>query len=133
MARLTKPQREALALGAADATGYVPGRSSVKRALMLRGLIDWQHRITPSGRKILAESQARSRGGMRLTSVNRFVLGELFPGPVRACANAITSVDMPHVRRLYAMGYVEILDRRTLVITDAGIAALVAVGKWRAE
>lgn len=42
----------------------------------------------------------------------------------RTFRNAISAVDAPHIRRCLKAGLVEILDRTTLKLTDAGVAAV---------
>jgi hypothetical protein len=60
---------------------------------------------------------------MKATKLNLTVLRRIAAGR-REFANDITSADITHMRRCMTLGLVEVVDRATLRLTDAGAATL---------
>lgn len=57
------------------------------------------------------------------TALNISALGKMAMGR-REFPNQIASTDAPHLRRCLKAGLLEVVDRSTLRVTDAGVAAV---------
>lgn len=67
---------------------------------------------------------------VKATDTNVWVLAR-HAGGKREFRNAIEAVSAPHMRRCVKAGLVEIVDRTTLRVTDAGVAAIATC--WSAQ
>ena len=82
-------------------------------------------RLTEEGRvEAHGTAPSRSRKPMEATETNLFVLKDLFKG-ADEIPNQLGAPDVPHVKRLLQMGYVELgVERKGIRLTAKGREAL---------